>query len=123
MNKGLAAGLLIGILIGSAGTLGVFAWTAGYPRMPTSRVVLENDKVRVKEAIFIPGEKPGMHTHDLPHVGVIIHGGTLKFNYPDGKVETLELKDGDVGYRDAHVTHEAVNMGKTPIKVIEVEIK
>ena len=35
----------------------------------------------------------------------------------------LELKAGDVGYRDAHVTHEAVNMGKTPITVIEVEIK
>jgi mannose-6-phosphate isomerase-like protein (cupin superfamily) len=123
MNRKLAAGLLTGILIGVSGTLGVLAWTAGHSRMPKSGVVLENDKVRVKEAIFIPGEKPGMHTHDLPHVGVIIDGGTLRFNYPDGKVETLELKDGDVGYRDAHVTHEAINMGKTPIKVIEVEIK
>ena len=121
--KKLGVGLLTGILIGAAGTLGVFAWTGGYSRVPKSRVVLENDRVRVNEAIFIPGEKPGMHTHDLPHVGVIIDGGTLKFNYPYGKVETLELKDGDVGYRDAHVTHEAINMGKTPIKVIEVEIK
>jgi quercetin dioxygenase-like cupin family protein len=123
MNKRLAAGFLIGMSIGATGTAGVFAWNSGYSRMPKSRVVLENDKVRVKEAIFIPGEKPGIHTHDLPHVGVTIDGGTLKFNYPDGKTETLQLKDGDVGYRDAHVTHEAVNMGKSPIKVIEVEIK
>jgi len=123
MNKKLGATLLIGILIGAGGTLGVFALTAGNSTIPKSKVVLENDKVRVNEATFIPGEKPGMHTHDLPHVGVIIDGGTLRFNYPDGKVETLELKDGDVGYRDAHVTHEAINMGKTPIKVIEVEIK
>ena len=123
MDKRLAAGFLLGMLIGATGTAGGFAWTAGYSKMPKNSVVLENDKVRVKEAIFLPGEKPGMHTHDLPHVGVIIDGGTLKFNHPDGKVETLQLKDGDVGYRDAHVTHEAVNMGKTPIKVIEVEIK
>ena len=61
--------------------------------------------------------------HDLPHVGVIIDGGTLKFNAPDGKVETLDLARGAVGYRDANVTHEPINPGKTPIRVIEVEIK
>jgi mannose-6-phosphate isomerase-like protein (cupin superfamily) len=90
----------------------------------TSKVVLENDKVRVKDAVFAPGDrKPGMHTHDLPHVGVVIDGGTLKFNYPDGKTETLKLARGGVGYREANVTHEAVNMSSQPIRVIEVEIK
>jgi mannose-6-phosphate isomerase-like protein (cupin superfamily) len=90
----------------------------------TSKVILENDKVRVKDAVFMPGDaKPGMHTHKYPHVGVVIEGGTLKFNYPDGKSETLKLASGGAGYRDANVTHEAVNIGTKPVRVIEVEIK
>jgi mannose-6-phosphate isomerase-like protein (cupin superfamily) len=116
---------LTGILTGVAGTVGIFTWTDGTSASSknSSKIVLENDKVRVKEAVFMPGEKPGMHTHELPHVGVIIDGGTLKFNGPDGKTETLQLARGAVGYRDADVTHEPINPGKTPIRVIEVEIK
>jgi mannose-6-phosphate isomerase-like protein (cupin superfamily) len=89
-----------------------------------SKVVLENDLVRVKEAVFAPGDKnPGLHTHEYAHVGVVIDGGTLKFNYADGKTETLDLKRGGAGFRGANVTHEAVNLGRRPVRVIEVEIK
>jgi mannose-6-phosphate isomerase-like protein (cupin superfamily) len=125
MNKKVVVVFCIGILTGVAGTIGAFAWTtsAAATEKSSSKIVLEKDKVRVKEAVFMPGEKPGMHTHEFAHVGVVIDGGTLKFNYPDGKTETLELKRGGVGYRDANVTHEAVNVGKTPVRVIEVEVK
>jgi mannose-6-phosphate isomerase-like protein (cupin superfamily) len=90
----------------------------------TSRIVLENDRVRVKDATFYPGDKnPGMHTHDLPHVGVIIEGGTLMFRSPNEETETMELEAGGVGYREANVTHEPINTGSSPVRVIEVEIK
>jgi mannose-6-phosphate isomerase-like protein (cupin superfamily) len=90
----------------------------------TSKVVLENARVRVKEAVFYPGDAhPGMHTHELAHVGVIIEGGTLVFGSPDGKTETMNLAAGGVGYRDANVTHEPVNPGTKPVRVIEVELK
>jgi mannose-6-phosphate isomerase-like protein (cupin superfamily) len=90
----------------------------------TSKIVLENDQVRVKEAIFAPGDNDAkMHTHEYPHVGVVIDGGTLRFNYPDGKTETINLPRGGVGYREANVTHQAINPGREPVRVIEVEIK
>jgi len=93
-------------------------------RKNTSKIVLENDRVRVKDATFYPEDKsPGMHTHEFPHVGVIIDGGTLKFNSPDGKTETMVLERGGAGYREAHVTHEPINTGSAPVRVIEVEIK
>jgi quercetin dioxygenase-like cupin family protein len=128
---GVAAGTLlgIGVSLAVAAVLGVVAMPARVSAVAhaqqksTSKVVLENAKVRVKDATFVPGDKPGMHTHDLAHVGVVIAGGTLIFNYPDGKSETLELPAGGVGYRDANVTHEAINPGKTPVRVIEVELK
>jgi len=88
----------------------------------TSKVVFENARVRVKDVTFPPGVT-GMHTHDLAHVGVVIQGGTLEFKYPDGKSETAKLEAGGVGFRDANVTHEPVNPGKTPVRVIEVELK
>jgi mannose-6-phosphate isomerase-like protein (cupin superfamily) len=113
-----------GIAIGGAGTMLWIGVRTSAAEKNSSKVLLENDKVRVKEAIFVPGDKnPGMHKHEYPHVGVPLDAGTLKFNYPDGKTETLELKPGSAGYREANVTHEAVNLGSKPIRVIEVEIK
>jgi mannose-6-phosphate isomerase-like protein (cupin superfamily) len=97
---------------------------AGTARKNTSRIVLENDRVRVKDATFYPEDThPGMHTHELPHVGVVIEGGTLKFNSPEGKTETMVLAKGGAGFREANVTHEPINTGTSPVRVIEVELK
>lgn len=130
-RSGLAAGIAVGIVAGAPATWVVTAseirLAAEAPQAAatnTSKVVLENARVRVKDATFMPGvQKPGMHTHDLAHVGVVIQGGTLVFRYPDGKSETMELPVGGVGYRDANVTHEPINTGKAPVRVIEVELK
>ena len=88
----------------------------------TAKVVLDNSRVRVRDVTFPPGVT-GMHTHELPHVGIVIQGGTLVFKYPDGKSETMNLEVGGVGFREAHVTHEPVNPGSSPVRVIEVEVK
>ncbi|MPZ17589.1 MAG: cupin domain-containing protein [Luteitalea sp.] len=124
-----------GILTGTALTCGAWLAVQALPnevraqagttgQKNTSRIVLENDRVRVKDATFYPGdENPGMHTHDLPHVGVIIEGGTLMFRSPNEETETVELEAGGVGYREANVTHEPINTGSNPVRVIEVEIK
>lgn len=113
-----------GLALGIAGTAAVTTQAAPAPLKSSSRVLLENDLVRVKEAVFAPGDiKPGMHTHDLAHVGVPLDDGRLTFTYADGTTETLDLKRGTAGFRAANVTHEAVNRGKTPVRVIEVEIK
>ncbi|HEY8548692.1 MAG TPA: hypothetical protein VIL35_01945 [Vicinamibacterales bacterium] len=130
------AGLVTGLAVAGAG-LAVHASAAGVlsrapvtpgqaqaPQKYQTKVVLENERVRVKDVTFLPGIKdPGMHTHDLAHVGVVIQGGTLVFRYPDGTTETADLPTGGVGYRGPNVSHEAVNPGKTPVRVIEVELK
>jgi mannose-6-phosphate isomerase-like protein (cupin superfamily) len=130
MHKHLS-GFVMGVLIGAG--LATVAITgipiaassnstpqAGAPS--TVKIVLENARVRVRDVTFPPGSS-GMHTHELAHVGVVIQGGTLVFKYPDGKSETAKLEPGGVGYRDANVSHEPVNTGTTPVRVIEVELK
>lgn len=118
--SGFAAGLVLGSLLAS-GAFAVHQQPAA-ASTSTSRVVLENDRVRVRDVTFPPGVT-GMHRHDLPHVGVVIEGGTLEFRYPDGSTETAKLERGGVGFREADVTHEPVNRGQAPVRVIEVELK
>ena len=127
-KSGFVGGLVVGAVVATAafvcGPLAASTFSVQTPAkaQSTSKIVLENARVRVKDVTFPPGVT-GMHTHDLPHVGVVIQGGTLVFRYPDGKSETAKLEAGGVGYRDANVAHEPTNPGSAPVRVIEVELK
>ena len=127
---GFTAGLAIGLVAATAALVsspltasagGVSPQARG-AAASTVKIVLDNPRVRVRDVTFPPGVT-GMHTHELPHVGIVIQGGTLVFRYPDGKSETMNLEVGGVGFREAHVTHEPVNPGSSPVRVIEVEVK
>jgi len=88
------------------------------------KVVLENNRVRVRDVMFPPGVKDtGLHTHEFPHVGAILTAGSLTFTEPGKPTETTKFETGRVGFREANVTHEVANPGKTPMRVIEVELK
>jgi mannose-6-phosphate isomerase-like protein (cupin superfamily) len=122
---GMAMGVMVTVGVSrlplTAVSTDVLAQTA---RKNTSKVILENARVRVKEAVFYPEDThPGPHTHELPHVGVPIEGGTMIFKSPDGKTESMTLVPGTAGYREANVTHEPINTGTKPVRVIEVELK
>lgn len=89
-----------------------------------SRIVLENDLVRVKDVTFPAGvADTGMHTHDLAHVGIILTEGALRFTDPNGTVETVTFTPGTVGFREADATHMVASAGPNAMRVIEVEIK
>lgn len=86
------------------------------------QTLLENQRVRVREVVLQPGVEYPEHRHELPHVGVIIRGGTLEF-HEAGQVEKVDFKDGDVGWREAGVEHRIVNRSSQPVRVVEVELK
>jgi quercetin dioxygenase-like cupin family protein len=126
---GITAGLILGLVLGTGAlvsgplmaAVGLSPQASGKSQS-TARIVLDNARVRVRDVTFPPGVT-GMHTHELPHVGIVIQGGTLVFKYPDGQSETMKLDVGGVGFREANVTHEPVNTGSSPVRVIEVELK
>lgn len=88
-----------------------------------AKVLLENDRVRVRQVVFQPGIRPGPHTHSIAHVGVILNEGSLTFVEKGKKDETVNFKSGDAGFREANVTHEVFNSGNKPVRVVEVELK
>jgi len=128
--KGFLAGLVLGgaVTVGAVnGTGRLFATVHGMEGADTKasyKVLLENDRVRVREAVF-PGGIPntGMHTHQYAHVGVILTRGALLFTNPDGATETVKFEPGSVGFREANATHAVGSAGAETMRVIEVEIK
>src|SRR5436190_7273814 len=102
--KKLIAGFTAGVVLGSVAGAGALVRgplmaaaaagllpQAGGKSQSSVKIVLENARVRVRDVTFPPGVT-GMHTHELPHVGIAIQGGTLVFRYPDGKSETMKLE-------------------------------
>jgi quercetin dioxygenase-like cupin family protein len=87
----------------------------------TIKVKFENDKVRVLEAELPPGVKEQVHSHPA-YVIYVLAGGKVRNYAADGKTTEIELKTGEVLYRDP-LTHAAENIGTTTMHMILVEMK
>jgi quercetin dioxygenase-like cupin family protein len=91
-----------------------------------TRLLFENDRVRVWDLRLAPGESTGLHRHTTDFLYVVIGDGTLQTVYPDGTREpSREMRDGDVRFRNVadETVHEAVNAGKGPWRNVVVELK
>ena len=88
----------------------------------TTKVLLENDKVRVTESTWTPGAE-SMSVARLPRVVRSLTGGTLTRIYPDGKTEKITRKKGEVSFFDATPPYIVKNEGKTTIVLYVVVLK
>lgn len=91
-----------------------------------TRLLFENERVRVWDLRLAPGQSTGMHRHATDYLYVVIGDGVLTGIDREGKPkETTAFRDGDVRFRaidDADV-HEAINAGSGPWRNIVVELK
>jgi quercetin dioxygenase-like cupin family protein len=81
---------------------------------------MENDRVRVLNATFKPGDKAVMHRHP-DHVVYVLKGGKMKLT-SEGKTDVLDLEAGDTIFIKAQ-SHEAENVGQTTLDLLVVELK
>jgi beta-alanine degradation protein BauB len=91
-----------------------------------TRLLFENDRVRVWDLQLAPGETTGLHRHTTDFLYVVIGDGTLQTVLPDGSREPpRDMHDCDVHFRTVNdeSVHEAVNVGATPWRNIVVELK
>ncbi len=84
--------------------------------------VFDNEKFRVSEITFNPGDKAPMHTHGYDHLVYVMEGGTLTLSHPDGTSQAVTAKAGETLWIPAE-THEAVNTGTTVFKATVTEVK
>ena len=106
-----------------------------------SKVVFENDKIKVWDFVLEPGEETELHTHDKSYIWYAIQGGPLDcedahgndlgvFDVPTGstfesacKGDELEVKSDIANGVIFPATHKAQNAGKTQYREILIEFK
>jgi hypothetical protein len=126
-NENIRRKLLIAGLGGLAAQLGAADAEAQDPAriMPRAyRVAFENEQLRVLDFVGRPGMGvcgEGMHSHPA-HLTVVLSDWQGFATAPDGKVVRRDKKLGDVFWSEAE-THKVENTGRTPARVLLVELK
>ena len=85
------------------------------------KAVFENERVRVCEITFKPGDEIAMHSHP-DHFVYVLTQGKLKLSYPDGTSKDFEGTPGQVVWIPAE-SHSTVNIGGTEFRALVVELK
>ncbi|MCA9068238.1 MAG: hypothetical protein KDA84_04910 [Planctomycetaceae bacterium] len=91
-----------------------------------TKLLFENDRVRVWDLRLEPGESTGLHRHETDFLYVVIGDGELQTAFSDGTAgPPRPMQDGEVRFRevDGESVHAAVNTGGTPWRNIVVELK
>jgi beta-alanine degradation protein BauB len=88
----------------------------------TATVQIDNERSRVTQWRFAPGEATGWHRHDHDYVIVPVTAGKLLLD--DGESTTeAELEAGRSYFRNAGIEHDVVNGGDAELVFVEVELK
>lgn len=80
-----------------------------------------NERARVFEITFKPGQSIGMHAHP-DHVVYILSGGALSITEQGKKPVTINGKAGDTFFIPAQ-KHSAKNVGKTTVRALVTELR
>jgi hypothetical protein len=65
-----------------------------------TRLLFENDAIRVWELQLAPGERVPFHCHRTPYLWVCIDGGRAIQRYPDGRLIHVEFEPHDTDFVD-----------------------
>ena len=88
-----------------------------------TRVVFENEQVRVWEIELAPGETLPMHFHELDYVVVVLTAGTTTVEWEDGRRERNQHAPGEILWRSAPHAHALTNDGREVYRNRLVELK
>jgi quercetin dioxygenase-like cupin family protein len=81
----------------------------------------ENERIRVMEVTFKPGEKIAPHSHP-DHFVYVLSAGKLKITHGDGTSADFEGVVGANAWIPAE-THYAQNIGTTEFRALVIELK
>jgi hypothetical protein len=89
-------------------------------RAPVTKVLLENDKVRVAESTFEPGDVS--RADRRARANYVVKGGTLERTSKDGKKTVVEREAGTSVWLEAD-SDVVKNIGKTTFVVVTFQLK
>jgi quercetin dioxygenase-like cupin family protein len=87
-----------------------------------TKLIFENERVRVWEFTLQPGEAIGAHKHELDYFFYPIEGATLEVTRASGATR-ITLNTGEIYFRKGGDTHAAANVDDHRYHEILVELK
>jgi hypothetical protein len=87
-----------------------------------TKVLVDNDKVRVTESVFKPGEENPMEARGYRINRVLKGTTTIQRTHANGKVEKIEWKEGGV-YQAGPDNASSRNIGKSEVVLYTVTLK
>jgi beta-alanine degradation protein BauB len=94
-----------------------------------SRMLFENDHIRVWELVVKPGESLDEHIHRLNYFYFVTNGGLLRFADPENPSDFKDVafKDHDVAFipvsEEGRIDKRLTNIGNTLHRNYVVELK
>lgn len=90
-----------------------------------SKILFEDENVRIWEADVAPGDTLPIHLHDLDYVTVALTEGDVEVHEADGTVRTGHRNPGDVQVTKvgAGQTHVLKNVGSATYRNRIIELK
>ena len=88
-----------------------------------TRVLLDNDRVRIWELDLGPGESSDWHHHVLDYITVGLTNSEMRREMEDGTGDSTNPTVGEVRYAAAHQPHVVTNVGTNPHRNILIEVK
>ena len=89
----------------------------------TSKVLVDDPRVRVTRWDFQPGAETGWHRHGMDYVVTTIIPCAFLLEEPGGGTRRVDMEAGVAYRRDEGVEHNVVNAGTAPMAFIELELK
>ena len=122
LAKYLVVLLLVLAPLGVAAGQGVASSDVAVVSPDRVKVLLENEHVRVLEYTLQSGERDQWHTHPAK-VSYVVDGGSLRIHLADGTSFLSTEVAGHAEWREALPRHYAENVGKSPVRIVLVEVK
>jgi hypothetical protein len=88
----------------------------------TVTVFVDNDRVKVYEGRFSPGEKSPQMSKRPDRVEFAMTDGQMRHYYQDGKVEDIMWKAGEVKWSE-RATYQQENIGTSEFRIRVVQLK
>jgi mannose-6-phosphate isomerase-like protein (cupin superfamily) len=93
-----------------------------------TRLLFENERVRVWDLALAPGETLQRHIHRLDYLFIVVNGGALVHANPNDPADrhAVTYNDDQVVFIEANggVVHQPLtNIGSTPYRNLVVELK
>ncbi|AFZ67233.1 hypothetical protein [Deinococcus peraridilitoris] len=93
-----------------------------------TRLMFENDRIRVWDLVLAPGEALEGHVHHLDFCFIVVQGGHLRHVHPSDSGQDVDVHyaSDDVVFLEAGVGlvhHRLVNVGNEAYRNVVVELK